>query len=90
MKRNEKIGSKISAVYSVGITICLTMALLLFISYIVAFIVGGALAEGICTFLRTWLTPSIYMLGTATAILGLVKIYICGEKYFVLGKENID
>ena len=76
----EKIGKILSTIFGIGILIALFVGGLSFIGYIVALIVGGDVATGICVVIYKKIYPILFTFSSAVVLLGLVKMYIVGEK----------
>lgn len=73
-----------TSVFSVLLMICLLLGLLAAAGFILAFLAGGETAVSICAFLNNKMLPAIYVAGAFLAILGVVKMYLAGEKSFFL------
>ena len=69
----------IQIVFGYGILICLFGGGLLFFGYLAALIIGGDVAEFICTFIYKMIYPYLIRLSTIMVLLGLVKMYLRGE-----------
>ena len=87
-KWREKTALVLSYVYAVGIFVSLFAGVLLALGYIVAFIIGGETAARICDFLYKVLCPVLVYIATGSVLLGLVKMYIAGEKALTPKKKN--
>lgn len=86
----NKITSVMTAIFSIGLSLCMLAAFGAFLAFVAAFILGGDGAATVCAFLRRVYLPGIYILGTAISFVGIIKMYLDGEKSFVLtvkGKE---
>lgn len=59
--------------------ICLFGGGLLFFGYVAALLIGGDVATVICTFIYKVISPYLVRLSTITILLGLLKMYLCGE-----------
>jgi len=75
----KKAASIIEVVFGYGILICLFGGGLSFFGYLVALIIGGEAATQICTVIYKNIYPYMVYLSTAMVLLGLVKMYLCGE-----------
>lgn len=78
-KTCKKIADVIQIVFGYGILICLFGGGLSFFGYLAALIIGGTVATTICTFIYKVFYPYLVQLSTVMIILGLVKMYLCGE-----------
>lgn len=84
----QKIANLLGTVYGVGIMIVLFVGALSFLGYVAAFIVGGETATLICTFIYKKAYPVLFLVSSLVVLLGLVKMYIAGEKSMVPTKKN--
>lgn len=73
-----------TSIFCILLTICLILALFAGAGFIIAFLVGGAAAVSLCAFLNNYMLPTIYIAGSFIAILGVLKMYLAGEKSFFL------
>lgn len=53
-----------------------------FFGYLAAIAVGGSAAETICTFIYKQMYPILVLATNIFIVLGLIKMYICGETAF--------
>lgn len=79
----EKIAKVLSYIYGIGIAVALFVGALSFFGYIAAIIIGGDIAAQICHFIYKQLYPVIIYLSSVTVLIGLVKMYVAGEKSLV-------
>lgn len=82
-KFREKAAKVLSYIYGTGIAVALFVGALSFFGYVVALIIGGDIAAQICHFIYKQLYPVIIYLSSVTVLLGLVKMYVAGEKSLV-------
>jgi len=75
----EKISAIIKIIYGYGMFACLFVGGLSFFGYLAALIVGGDIAAQICTFIYKGLYPYLIKISSVMILLGLVKMYLCGE-----------
>jgi hypothetical protein len=75
----EKITNAISIVFGYGIMLSLFIGGLTFFGYIAALIIGGNTADMICTFIYKTIYPYLVYFTSIIVLLGLLKMYICGE-----------
>ena len=75
----KKIAEIIQVIYGYGMFICLFVGGLSFFGYMAALIIGGETAGEICTFIYKSLYPHLVRLASVMILLGLVKMYLCGE-----------
>lgn len=75
----KKIADVIKVIYGYGMFVCLFVGGLTFFGYLAALIVGGETAAQICTFIYKGLYPYLVKISSVLILLGLVKMYLCGE-----------
>lgn len=78
-KIRDKIANIIQIIFGYGIMICLFVGGLSFLGYVAALIIGGDTAFLICEFIYKTIYPYLIQLSSFMVLLGLVKMYICGE-----------
>lgn len=76
----KKLAEIFSRIFGYGIMITLFAGGLTFFAYVIAIIVGGDVAAAICEITYKKVIPVIVMVSTATILLGLVTMYLNGEK----------
>lgn len=76
----KKISAVLRTVFGYGIMICLFAGGLTFFGYLAALCIGGETATAICVFIYKSLFPIIIKLSTVLVLLGLVVMYLNGEK----------
>ena len=79
-KYKEKIISILEFIYGLGIAVSLFVGAFSFFGYILAIIIGGESATNICTFIYKTIYPIIIYMSSVTVLIGLVKMYVAGEK----------
>ena len=84
----KKAANVLAYVYGTGIAIALFVGALSALGYLVAIIIGGETAAEICTFIYKQLYPVIIYLSSVTVLIGLVKMYVAGEKSLVPPKKK--
>ncbi len=84
----KKIADVLQIIFGYGIMICLFVGGLSFLGYLAALIIGGETAALICTFIYKTLYPYLVQLSTILVLLGLVKMYLCGEIALSSGKNK--
>lgn len=75
----RKLADWIQIAFGYGILICLFGGGLLFFGYLLALVIGGDVAVSICTVIYKMIYPYLIRLSTILILLGLVKMYLCGE-----------
>lgn len=76
----DKIVSIMKTVFGYGIMICLLAGGLSFFGYLAAILIGGDTAALICDFIYNKIYPVLVVLSTSMILLGLIKMYLCGER----------
>lgn len=88
MNSREKIANILSYVYAVGIAVSLFVGAISFFGYVAAFIIGGQTASEICEFIYKTVYPVLIYLSSISVLIGLVKMYVAGEKSLVPPKKK--
>ena len=90
MKKFREITAKVlSYIYGIGIALSLFGGALSVLGYIAAFIMGGETAAEICAFIYKNFYPIIIYMSSCSVLLGLVKMYVAGEKSLVPPKKKV-
>lgn len=84
----EKTAKLLAYIYGVGIAVALFAGALSFLGYVAAIIIGGPTAADICAFIYKKIYPVLFYISSVSVLLGLVKMYLCGEKTMVPGKKK--
>ena len=85
----EKIGHVIETLYGFGVIVCLLGGGILFFGFIYAFIVGqGGGSADICVYIHKTIFPKLIYLSNILIVMGLVKMYIVGEKTLTAGNRR--
>lgn len=87
-KIRQKIADVMSYIYGIGILIALSVGGLSFIGFLVAFIIGGPTAAEICRVIKSEIYPILFYFSSSVVLLGLLKMYVAGEKSMVPGKRQ--
>ena len=85
-----KTAKVLSYLYGVGITVALFAGALSFLGYVAAMIVGGETATAICVFIYKKVYPILFYISSVSVLLGLLKMYVVGEKTMVPSKKKKD
>lgn len=88
MKIRQKIANVLSIIFGIGIMIALFVGASSFLGYVAAFIIGGETATQICVFIYKTLYPILFYFSSGMVLLGLVKMYVAGEKSMVPTKRQ--
>lgn len=83
----KRLISVISQIYGIGVALVLLMGGLSFFGYVAAFCIGGETATAICVFIYKTLYPILFYSASGIALLGLLKMYLAGEKSMVPGNK---
>ena len=75
----KKIANVIEFIFGYGILVALFVGGLTFFGYVAALIIGGDVAAAICAFMKNTLYPILIYISNVMVLLGLVKMYLCGE-----------
>lgn len=84
----KKTADFLQLVFGYGILICLFAGGFTFFGYILALIVGGNAAGLICEFIYKTLFPVIIKASTVIVLLGLLVMYLKGEKALTVEKRK--
>ena len=77
----------LSYIYGTGVALALFAGGLSFFGYLAAFCIGGETATAICVFIYKTLYPILFCFSSGIALLGLLKMYLAGEKSMVPGNK---
>lgn len=84
----KKISAVLRVVFGYGIMICLFAGGLTFFGYVAALIIGGDTAAKICEVIYKDIIPIIIKASTILVLLGLVTMYLNGEKALTSNKKK--
>ena len=84
----DKLVNVIKIIFGIGTVICLLVGGLSFFGYLAAIIIGGDTAASICKFIYKDMYPILVLISTSMIILGVIKLYICGEAKSSFGKSK--
>ena len=84
----KRISTFLKTVFGYGIMIALFLGIVIFFGYVVALIVGGDLAVQICEVVYKKIVPVMIYLGTSMVLLGLLAMYLAGEKALTPSKRK--
>lgn len=83
----QKISRGLAYIYGFGISIALFVGALSFFGYIAAIIIGGETATNICRYIYKEIYPILFQISSISVLIGLVKMYVAGEKTMVPSKK---
>ena len=75
-------------IYGTGIAVALFAGALSSVGYLVAIIIGGTTATEICAFIYKKIYPVLFYISSYSVLLGLLKMYVAGEKTMVPDKKK--
>ena len=84
----KKISDVLKLVFGYGVMITLFVGALSFLAYVVALIIGGEGAAVICDFVYNVIIKIIIYASTVTILLGLLAMYLAGEKALTPSKRT--
>ncbi len=84
----KKLSAVLKTIFGYGIMISLFAGGLTFFGYLAALIIGGDVAAAICTFLYKTVIPVIIYFSVIMVLLGLVAMYLNGEKALTPEKKE--
>lgn len=80
----------LTEIFAWGITICFLFAFLIDLCYVLAFFIGGNFAMNFCSFLTNRVLPPAYITAGLLSIVGIIKMYLNGEKVFLIDLSQKD
>lgn len=83
-----KIANVLQTVFGYGIMICLFAGGLTFFGFLVALVIGGDTAAIICNVIYKQIFPIIIKTSNIFVVLGLVVMYMKGEKSLMATNKN--
>ncbi len=83
----KKISDVLKLIFGYGIMISLFVVGLTFLGYVAALIIGGDTAVMICDVIYNKIISVMIYLCTATVLLGLLAMYLAGEKALTPSKR---
>lgn len=83
-----KISNVLKTIFGYGIMISLFAGGLTFFGYLAALIIGGSTATAICTVIYKNIIPVIIYISTIMVLLGLLAMYLAGEKALTPDKKK--
>ncbi len=84
----KKLSNVLKTIFGYGIMICLFAGGLTFFGYVAALIIGGDVAAAICTVIYKNIIPVIIYAAVIMVLLGLVAMYLAGEKALTPEKKH--
>ena len=88
MSVRQQIANVLEIIYGVGILAALLVGGISFLGYVAAFIIGGEMATAICVFIYKTVYPILFYFSSSVVLLGLIKMYVAGEKSMVPTKRR--
>ena len=87
-KFREKTALVLTYIYALGIFVALFGGAVSVLGYLAAFIVGGETAALVSDFIYRSLYPVLVYIATGSVLVGLLKMYVAGEKALTPKKKN--
>ncbi len=84
----KKLSNVLKTIFGYGIMIALFAGGLTFFGYVAALIIGGDVAAAICTVIYKHIIPVIIYLAVSMVLLGLITMYLTGEKALTPEKKQ--
>lgn len=84
----KKLSDILKIIFGYGIMITLFAGGLTFFGYVAALIIGGDTAAVICEFIYKQIVPNIIYVSVIMVLLGLVAMYLAGEKALTPEKKK--
>ena len=84
----KKLSTILKTIFGYGIMLTLFVGGLTFFGYAAALIIGGDIATAICTFIYEQIVPIMIYVTTCLVLLGLVAMYMAGEKALLPGSKK--
>lgn len=84
----KKLSNLLKTIFGYGVMISLFAGGLTFFGYIVALFIGGEVATAICIVIYKDIIPVIIYLAVTMVLLGLVAMYLAGEKALTPEKKQ--
>ncbi len=84
----KKLSDIIKTIFGYGIMICLFAGGLTFFGFVVALIIGGEAGTAISVFIQKSIFPVIIYASVILVLLGLVAMYLAGEKALTPEKKQ--
>ena len=75
----KKVSGVCKIIFGYSIMLTLFVGGLTFFGYLLALIVGGDVAAGLCAFIYKKIIPVMIYANTATVLFGLIAMYLAGE-----------
>ena len=83
----KKVSDVLKLVFGYGVMITLFVGALSFLGYVVALIIGGETAALICDFVYKVIIKITIYASTVTILIGLLAMYLAGEKALTPSKR---
>lgn len=84
----ERFAKILTYVYAVGIAVSLFAGALSALGFLAALVIGGDIAAEICNFISKSFYPVIVYMSSISILVGLLKMYVAGEKSLVPPKKK--
>ena len=84
----KKVSEVLKTIFGYGIMLCLFAGGLTFFGYVAALVIGGEMATAICVCIYEKIIPVIIYVSTSLVVLGLIAMYLSGEKALTKSKKK--
>lgn len=84
----DKLAGVLGWIYGTTIAGSLLITALSFVGYLVAIVIGGEMAALICAVIYKQIYPVVIYMASIAVVLGLLKMYLTGEKALFSGKKK--
>ena len=84
----KKLSDVLKTIFGYGIMVSLFAGGLTFFGFVAALIIGGDVAASICAFIYERIFPVIIYLSVTMVLLGLVVMYLSGQKALTPEKKD--
>ncbi len=84
----KKFSDVLKTIFGYGIMIALFLGVFIFFGYVIALVIGGDAAAQICEIVYKRIVPVMIYLGTSMVLLGLLAMYLAGEKALTPSKRK--
>jgi len=86
----EKVANVMLKAFAVGVFACLLLGGFSIVGYLASLIIGGSVATELCTIIYKVYLPWVIKLTSAFVGLGLIGMYLRGQKALTVNNENIN
>ena len=84
----SKFAAVLGWIYGITIAGSLLVTALSFVGYVVAIVIGGEMGAMICKVIYKDIYPVVIYIASIAVLIGLLKMYLTGEKALFSGKKK--